>query len=48
MAEGDNIIGGDIGPGDDLFDLLKVTKLSNLREVDELDGVGSYPKEECL
>jgi len=41
VAEGDNIIGGEVGPGEDLFVLLKVTKLSNLKDVDELDGVGS-------
>jgi len=48
-AEGDKTI-GDVGPGEDLLllSLLKVTKLSNLKEVEELEGVGSYPNDECL
>jgi hypothetical protein len=49
-AEGDKTI-GDVGPGEDLLflsALLIVTKLSNLKELEEFEGVGSYPKEECL
>jgi len=40
VAEGDNTMGED-GPGEDLFDLRRVTKLSNLSELEELEGVGS-------